>query len=443
MNIMFILVYFTLFIDHMVDGGIYQEHYNYLKEQGIKCGVIPLQEKGSASRVINGRIATAIYPWMAQIKQKEVDAVSSEWFFSGGSIITHKVVLTCGHCICAVESMDCTLGGQSEPNLNKAGQNEIHVVVGDPSGGAHDPYVLDDTLKFDDRIEAYFYRYKKVHDSDNPLGSMFVPYSFHGDVGIVINHEGHGHMGPNLAPICLPDPHDHAPTSEKGLKVNTAGWGERDIEYSTDGTTQKILCQTNQGKKTEGLPGTRQTAFFPCRDQILGGQHFCAKIPRNIHTFSQDSSVTFDNNQMKINPSPTSPDKCEQYWKRAKKAFYQSWTLRMRNYMRKHKSFFRNFDQLVIQKDDCQGAVIDVCYNMQSAGKYGICQAYLGTFGSSVKLGWGFCSRSCALASGDTEYEYEEARLRYYDDPPTGSVLTQRKKQLYSENTRPCKFCHH
>ena len=429
MNIIFSVLCSTSFIEYLVvECAIFHQHDKYLRMQGIKCGVVPPRTKTSAGRIINGRptAAGAVYPWMVHIKMKVIGS-EGLWYTSGGSIITHKVVLTCGHCICHDEYMDCTDGGNTEPNLNKAGQQEIHVTqVGDPTAGDALP-----DLQFNPRIKAYIYRYAQPDPATYPHGfSGSLTFSKNGDIGIVINHNSFVLTRPNVAPICLPA-EDNDPTTDtlKGKKVRTAAWGDRYEELAgKDGRSGQTSCQTNQGKTMEmQFPKGIQTAFFPCVNQELDGKHFCAQIPTAIHTFSNQAMVTFRNKQMEISPLPASSNKCEKYWNEAKKAFYRSWP---------GKSVFGDFDQLVIQEECGFGAVVDVCYNIKKVGKYGICQV---TFGSSKKPNWGFCSRSCAMSDiwdgllrpGE---QYEEAEFLYYDVPPPGSILAEGMKWTHNKS---------
>ena len=232
MNTILILFYFTSFPKHLVNSGIHPDHDAYLQRHGLECGVIPpigRSQAKSKGRIINGKLTNTIYPWMAQVQAKRADGVE----YGSGSIITHKVVLTCGHCICNEKYVNCKRGVIS---VNIKGKNEIHVIVGE--AGNH--IVYDDT-PYDDKIRAYLYRYEQTYPN--------------GDVGIIINNrmtiDEFREYGPNAAPICLPQ--EPLSTLDRyktnGLKAKIVGWGSR-----YDDRNNGPLCQTTQAVGRQPQP---------------------------------------------------------------------------------------------------------------------------------------------------------------------------------------------
>ena len=104
---------------------INNRHDQYLKQKKITCGVASdnvasqsvrnspraLDNSSISSRVINGEPITnpvKEHPWLAKIytkinTQKPMNGPKFKKhppYTSTGTIITHKTILTCGHCVC-------------------------------------------------------------------------------------------------------------------------------------------------------------------------------------------------------------------------------------------------------------------------------------------------------------------------------------------------------
>ena len=87
-------------------SDIDKDHYDYLKtSSNVECGRSFSSHK--ASRIINGFPSKQNYPWMAEV----VTFVANDPQFKpkkkfsiglpcGGVVITDRVVLTAGHCVC-------------------------------------------------------------------------------------------------------------------------------------------------------------------------------------------------------------------------------------------------------------------------------------------------------------------------------------------------------
>ena len=94
---------------YVVKSGIDAEHAQYLDSLGSECGLLHQTRTPTANaRIINAISATQHYPWVARIyiTYNVIDADGKPFkqtATSGGSIITPKLVLTCGHCICIFE----------------------------------------------------------------------------------------------------------------------------------------------------------------------------------------------------------------------------------------------------------------------------------------------------------------------------------------------------
>ena len=79
--------------------------------------------------------------------------------------------------------------------------------------------------------------------------------------------------------------------------------------------------------------------------------------------------------------------------------------------------FHKTIDRIEIRGTSIHGPILEICYNVEKVGVYGICETKSQKF---LKRGsWGFCSRACHVdeSPGDDE-PYEEAEFRYFDTAP-------------------------
>ena len=103
------ILFYHLILVYMAAGLIDQDQYRYLKKRNIDCGIeYKVENYIAATRMINAEPSKKIYPWMAIIwlkRFKSVQFISTTYekhdlFFSGGTVISDRAILTCGHCIC-------------------------------------------------------------------------------------------------------------------------------------------------------------------------------------------------------------------------------------------------------------------------------------------------------------------------------------------------------
>ena len=165
-----ILVLFCLisFVKYFVNGVIYIKQNDYLQRHSLECGVIPQIDSTrteSKGRIVNGKVTNAVYPWIVQVDIHQIWI--STWARATGSLVTHKVILTCGHCVCdARRGMDCELGAQKHGQLNIKDVNHIYVTL---AGAVLQPHSKGGT--YNPEIEAHVYNY--------------APGFVNGDIGII------------------------------------------------------------------------------------------------------------------------------------------------------------------------------------------------------------------------------------------------------------------
>ena len=312
MHIVLIFLGFTLFCE-VVYCEIYPRQDQYLKKHKIKCGVLPEMQAG---RIVNGEPTDYIHPWAARIVVtwnwgKEEEGVH----LAAGSIITDKVVLTCGHCICNHKCQEDNVPVPvnndpfSEVNLNEYEKRQIHVFLGQNSNN----FPMEKLDSFEPDIRAYWYQFSKYSVPKIFEEEATWKSSANGDVGIIININGYPLSATLSVPICLPS----ADTHVSNEKVYTAGWGRQYHNIITgDPPVRRTSCQTNEGVTNITGEHTR-AAFLPCIDQILSGQRFCELIPASHEkTVSTQAIVTFKGNKISITDPMGS--QCEEYWESRK-----------------------------------------------------------------------------------------------------------------------------
>ena len=97
-----------------------------LKSSSISTAVT--KNYKSKSRIINGKsTSNHEYPWVAEIKRISMGDTK----FSGGTIVTHKSILTCGHCVCNQETHTCLTDVDNTKSINQnvENKNEIYYSI--------------------------------------------------------------------------------------------------------------------------------------------------------------------------------------------------------------------------------------------------------------------------------------------------------------------------
>ena len=334
-----------------------------------------------SSRVINGIPTTDSkqdFPWMAKvylrIKRKSMpnDPDANTPFNqiaplpSTGSIITHKTILTCGHCVCNYkdshnERLELTCKERipmadsnnvnkfETENVNVENTNEIYYTIGSM-------YLIKE---YDKNVKVYVYDYDPTN---------IVPQnkwiSRNGDIAVVVNTRGLGLANYGVIPICLPSQSIFLP-DRGGEKV------ELDAQLVGSGTRREIgtwfypnvrsSCFTNEGViiNSEGNRRVNRDVFLPCapvdRDPIEEPP-FCYKLPSTIDSFSPNSNLIF---ARLPNPRVTSiknKKSCNSHWKDAVKAYKNENPL---------KDIKDTADRIMIYE---RGRADTVCYNARKLG---------------------------------------------------------------------------
>ena len=275
-------------------------HWNY------KCGVKdPIRSSGSKARIFNGKSThNKEYPWLADIinvrgKGRNDNGVKS---ISTGSIISHRIILTCLHCVCSdvshtkdKQTATClrdkpeenTSSNPQSPkpqNQNREG-NIVYYHIGTMRHGGfvNQSHITEPEVNED--VKVYLHRYtpqwkklgklnetKWIKSKEDNYGKLWAENIFYkyGDISIIINTSKNGlnlHLYKAI-PICLPNPEDSVFKGEDTIKVTIVGRGEQYVEGKED---PKInTCLTNEGllqRKDQAHTGA-QHIFLPCKDYV-------------------------------------------------------------------------------------------------------------------------------------------------------------------------------
>ena len=220
------------------------------------------RNSSTSSRVINGIPTTDSkkdYPWMAKvylrIKRKSVANKPFKQIDplpSTGSIITHKTILTCGHCVCNYkdshdEQLELTCKERipmadsnnfnkfETENVNVENTNEIYYTIGS----------MHLIKEYDKNVKVYVYDYDPTN---------IVPQnkwiSRNGDIAVVVNTRGLGLASQGVTPICLPSQSIFLP--DRGgerveLDAQLVGCGSRREIGTWFYPNVRSSCFTNEG----------------------------------------------------------------------------------------------------------------------------------------------------------------------------------------------------
>ena len=438
-----------------------RDQYEYLKQKyQIECGTSavpssledsPIQgtSADSTSRIINGISSKETYPWIADVVKfiaydPRFDPITkfSDGDTCGGAILSDKVILTAGHCVCkgimhprdilnsfpypiletCLEGKIEENGKLIEKNQNRKGLNELHIHVGERVFDAVE--WSRQKPEFDTNIEGYLYEYSRPHTYDD----MFHTFSEAGDIGIVIKRDGlplaKGRV--NIVPICLPSPKAFA--VKNGFKVKVAGRGRRyqKSTFDIDSSTVVSSCLTNEGTTTP------IRNFAPCMVQ-LDGEYCYNLLNEDINSFSINDDLVLISNKWL---NQIDYKNCEEYYREAKEAWIKKMMeIDSKSQEELNKEFDQKVQRIQIRQESDLGAefhvnVLETCYNFKTLGGYGICQLnkdflinkdLLSVFDADALFNWGFCSRSCNYkdkADGDPDDPYEEAIFEYFEEAP-------------------------
>ena len=450
-------------------GHIFQKQDDLLQREGIKCGTLQQQGRrkgtdddplnplkpsegdtqGPSGRVINGEeTSNEEQPWQARVyvRQNFINNIPQRVFTSGGVIVSTKIILTCGHCLCnslhysGVGHAMC-LPNEGAPgagnvpwrpaNQNRQSVNEIYYTIGTK--------VLNQA--YDNNIQAAIYRYQPITDIlDIPPQKYF---SLYGDIGIVMdNGPGGLRLGEYGAiPICLPAPSiwqtatddstfhtssNRAPVRK--LRVEIAGRGIR--SYPSPPNTQGLSsCYTNEGVQLnrDNFPNQRDI-FLPC-ERTPATLPACYRLNTAIiRSFTPQATPVYPATAggliSQVNRSPN--DDCERLLPIAEATPIPFTPLS--GYMgnaREPRTLLNTADRIEIRTNRNDNNPL-VCYNTNKIGRYGICRTDPRYRQQRRAVTFGFCSRSCSVS----QHGFEKMSANYFDEPPPGATDFMDGKQF-------------
>ena len=279
-----IFIYSQIDISWHDDDELNSEYAKRHKDHGrYKCGIRdPFKGSEGEARIVNGKSTTTkIYPWLASIvnviniKQPTYQGGG----YSGGVIISHRIILTCIHCVCNdisyiddKEEPTCLSGPWQNQNRE---ENQIFYIIGNMQKDSLKRLVEKDSIKKE--IKVYLFKYTPEWSKVDARFKPYIQqkqldknkYFKNGDIAIVIDTSPNGlnlHQHKAI-PICLPKLIDatfkKAPQTDVDVIFAGRGW-----RYSESTDDPKInSCYTNEGlvqKKGKGL-ATVQHIFLPCK----------------------------------------------------------------------------------------------------------------------------------------------------------------------------------
>ena len=423
----------------------------------VECGKSPGFSTSSSSRIINGIPAAQAYPWIADVvnfaswdptSQPSQDVRPS---MCGGSLISDRVVLTAGHCVCIgilhpkdeedlkkeglIVPETCLKNtGNFDINQNRKYVNEIHVIVGERTIDTAE--LLSEQPQFDPSIHAYLYEYAKPDNYDD----MFHTFSKNGDIALIVNDYKPFYKAtrqPNIVPICLPSPDAF---NENKFTVTTAARGSRYEASRLDDITGNRIpssCTTNEGTKptNENLSNRN---FLPCKtsqkptEEIYGGEYCSNFLQDNaVNSFSIHDDLELSSNEWKFKNGFSKS--CNNYYRKAKEIYARHKVLENGVSIKTGRTEFdEKVERFEIQNKNDEGVLletIETCYNVKALGQYGICQ--IDENNSPSGFQWGFCSRTCRtpdrkFGNYRSDEPYEVAMFDFMDIAPTSALFSSK-----------------
>ena len=480
------LVYLTnlnMFIYSQIDISWHDDdelNSDYAKRHNeygrYKCGIRdPFKGSEGDARIINGKSTTTkIYPWLATV-YKVIDTKQpfyQGWYDAGGCIISHRIILTCIHCVCNdITShkdngpITCLSGNWHNQNRE---DNKIFYVIGNMQKVSFVNSILKESFRKE--IKVYLFEYNpewsKEKDKDKQLKEN--KYFINGDIAIVIDTSVNGlNLYQHKAiPICLPEFIDT--TAQRGTKtvVTIAGGGDRYSESEDDPNINS--CLTNEGvvpKKNRRL-ATVQHIFLPCKGyERKHKNNVCISLEngnishkgKKVSAFktksiSTTSSIKFFNapSSFQIESplnDPSANELCNDYWDKAEQALkrerqdtkinlfeesdstdepdrivvFDKSQVKAKTYWDKTGSKPRlvtadiNWKEVLEEWEKFPSKMGVMCYNLPKLGQFGICKT------EKHQYPWGFCGPSCVVSIDNFE-DYEEMKAIYHEEIPEDSI---------------------